>query len=143
MWLEYSTRPNRTRRDDGEKAFHYPDDPSTDRQCRRAEGGIGGVHHEALAGRFRDLLRGRTVEKLDWRSYARHCGIYAMRCFARTLRQNIEAVHNAVLEPWSNGRAEGQINRLKTLKRSMYGRAGIELLRARMPPLYESDLHRD
>ena len=37
--------------------------------------------------------------------------------------------------PWSNGQVEGQINRLKTLKRSMYGRAGVELLRARMLPL--------
>jgi hypothetical protein len=35
----------------------------------------------------------------------------------------------------SNGQTEGQINRLKTLKRSMYGRAGTELLRARMLPL--------
>jgi transposase len=45
------------------------------------------------------------------------------------------AVSNAVLEPWSNGQAEGQINRLKMLKRAMYGRAGIDLLRDRMLPL--------
>ena len=38
-------------------------------------------------------------------------------------------------EPWSNGQTEGQINRLKTLKRAMYGRAGVELLCARMTPL--------
>ena len=38
-------------------------------------------------------------------------------------------------EPWSNAQTEGQINRLKTLKRAMYGRAGVELLRARMMPL--------
>ncbi|ARN81198.1 hypothetical protein B1812_09010 [Methylocystis bryophila] len=37
-------------------------------------------------------------------------------------------------EHWSSGQAEGQFNRLKTLKRAMYGRAGIELLRARMLP---------
>jgi hypothetical protein len=42
---------------------------------------------------------------------------------------------HAVVEPWSNGQTEGQINRLKTLKRGMYGRAGIDLLRARMMPL--------
>jgi transposase len=40
-----------------------------------------------------------------------------------------------VTETWSNGQTEGQINRLKTLLRSMYGRAGAELLRARMLPL--------
>ena len=36
---------------------------------------------------------------------------------------------------WSNGQAEGQISRLKTLKRAMYGRAGAALLRARMIPV--------
>jgi transposase len=38
-------------------------------------------------------------------------------------------------EPWSNGQTEGQINRLKALKRTMYGRAGPELLRARLLPV--------
>jgi transposase len=91
-----------------------------------------------LAMRFRGLLRGGTVEKLDaWLGDARQCGIFGMQRFARTLRQDIGAVRNAMLEPWSNGQAEGQINRLKTLKRAMYGRAGIDLLRARMMPLHE------
>jgi transposase len=57
-----------------------------------------------LAMRFRGLLHGGTVEKLDaWLSDARHYGIYGMRRFATTLRQDIAAVRNAVLEPWSNG----------------------------------------
>ena len=85
-----------------------------------------------LAMRFRGFLRGGTVERLDiWLSDARTFEIYGMRRFARTLRQDIEAVRNAA----SNGQTEGQINRVKTLKRSMYGRAGIDLLRARMMPL--------
>jgi transposase len=58
------------------------------------------------------------------------------------LRQDIDAVRNAILEPWSNGQVEGQINRLKTLKRAMYGRASVELLRARMMPLQET-FHRE
>jgi len=62
-------------------------------------------------------------------------GPYAMHRFARAVHQDIDAVRNAVLEPWSNGQTEGQVNRLKTIKRAMYGRAGIELLRARMIPL--------
>jgi len=70
-----------------------------------------------------------------WLTDARTCGIYGMRRFARTLRQDIDAVRNAVLEPWNNGQMEGQINRLKTLKRAMYGRAGVDLLRARMMSL--------
>jgi transposase len=36
--------------------------------------------------------------------------------------------------PWSNGQVEGQVNRLKTIKRQMYGRAGFGLLRARVLP---------
>jgi transposase len=94
------------------------------------------VTMRGLALRFRGLLRGGTAEKLDaWVADARKSGIYGMQRFARTLRQDIEAVRNTVLEPWSNGQTEGQINRLKTLKRSMYGRAGVELLRARMLPI--------
>jgi transposase len=97
-----------------------------------------------LAMRFRGLLHGGTMEKLDiWLDDARTCGIYGMRRFAKTLRQDIEAVRNAVLEGWSNGQTEGQINRLKVLKRAMYGRAGVDLLRARMMPLHGASLHRD
>ena len=58
-----------------------------------------------------------------------------MERFARLLHRDIDAVKNAITEPWSNGQADGQINRLKTLKRAMYGRAGVELLRARPLPL--------
>jgi transposase len=89
-----------------------------------------------LAMRFRGLLRGGTVDELDaWLIAARASGIYGMQRFARTIRQDIEAVRNAVSEPWSNGQTEGQINKLKTLKRAMYGRASVDLLRARMAPL--------
>ena len=89
-----------------------------------------------LAMRFRGLLRGGTAEGLNaWLIDARASGIYAMQRFAKTIRQDLEAVRNAMSEPWSNGQTEGQINRLKTLKRAMYGRAGVELLRARMMPL--------
>jgi len=97
-----------------------------------------------LAMRFRGLLRGGTGERLDtWLNDAGKCGVYGMRRFVRTLRQDIEAVRNAVLEPWSNGQTEGQINKLKTLKRAMYGRASVDLLRARMMPLRRGGLHRE
>lgn len=97
-----------------------------------------------LAMRFSGLFRSGTLEKLDeWLHDAFSCGIYTMRRFAKALRQDKSAVQNAVTDPWSNGQTEGQINRLKTLKRSMYGRASIELLRARMLPLQDCDLHRE
>ena len=89
-----------------------------------------------LAMQFRGVLRSGTTERLDaWLTDARASGIYAMQRFAKTIRQDLEAVRNAVSEPWSNGQTEGQINKLKTLKRAMYGRAGVDLLRARMMPL--------
>ena len=89
-----------------------------------------------LAMRFRGLLRSKNVAKLGvWLKDAHQSGLYAMQQFARTLRRDIDAVRNTITETWSNGQTEGQINRLKTLKRAMYGRAGPELLRARMLPL--------
>jgi transposase len=52
--------------------------------------------------------------------------------FADGIRQDQAAVQAAITEPWSNGPVEGQVNRLKVIKRSMYGRAGFALLRARI-----------
>jgi transposase len=89
-----------------------------------------------LAMRFRGILRSKNVAKLGvWLKDAHQSGLYAMQRFARTLGRDIDAVRNAITESWSNGQTEGQINRLKTVKRAMYGRAGPELLRARMLPL--------
>jgi transposase len=89
-----------------------------------------------LAMRFRGIFRGSDPSKLDgWLDDAHYTGLYGIQRFVRFLRRDVEAVRNAIRETWSNGQTEGQINRLKTLKRSMYGRAGTVLLRARMLPL--------
>lgn len=55
-----------------------------------------------------------------------------IRRFAKNLDQDWKAVVEAVRQPWSNGQVEGQVNRLKTIKRQMYGRANFDLLRARV-----------
>jgi transposase len=79
----------------------------------------------SLAMRFRGLLRDSDPDALDdWIRDAMGCGIHTMQKFAMKLRYDISAVRNAICEPWSNGQTEGQINRLKMLKRAMYGRAG-------------------
>jgi transposase len=84
---------------------------------------------------FRAILRGGKVTTLHpWMENARKTGIHSLVRFVRTLKQDLSAVEAAVSEPWSNGPVEGQLNRLKMLKRQMYGRAGIELLRARLLP---------
>ena len=51
--------------------------------------------------------------------------------FAKGLKRDNEAVKNAPSEKWSNGQVEGQVNRLKFIKRQMYGRANFDLLKAR------------
>jgi transposase len=96
----------------------------------------------SFAMQFRGIFRGRTPAKLDhWIGDAIHSGLAFLARFARVLRRDIDAVCNAIDLPWSNGQAEGQVNRLKTIKRAMYGRAGPELLRARMIPIKLTDLH--
>jgi transposase len=62
-----------------------------------------------LAMRFRGVLRSKDVKRLDkWLDDAQRSGICEMRRFARTLSSDIQAVRNAVAEPWSNGQTEGQ-----------------------------------
>lgn len=60
------------------------------------------------------------------------CGISELAGLARGLRQDEAAVKAALSSEWSNGQVEGQVNRLKFLKRSMYGSAGFDLLKARV-----------
>jgi len=73
-----------------------------------------------LAMRFRGIFPSKDIQKFDvWLNDAQQSGIYAIQRFARTLRRDVEAVRNALTESWSNGQTEGQINRLKTLKRAM------------------------
>ena len=88
----------------------------------------------------------RTVTALHrWMDRARASGIALIQHFESRLQRDILAVEAAVTDRWSNGPVEGQVNRLKTLKRQMYGRAGVELLRARLIPLpvEPSVLHRE
>lgn len=78
----------------------------------------------------------RTVTALHrWMDRARATGIALIQNFESQLQRDILAVEAAVTERWRNGPVEGQVNRLKMLKRQMYGRAGVELLRARLIPL--------
>ena len=58
-------------------------------------------------------------------------GVAALRRFAIGLQADDEAVQASMLLPWRNGPVEGQINRLTMLKRSMFGRAKLDLLSQR------------
>jgi transposase len=86
-----------------------------------------------LAEDFAVILREQRGEELDgWLERASTSGIRGMRTFAASLRQDYAAVKAAATLPWSNGPTEGNINRLKLLKRQMYGRAKLDLLRQRV-----------
>ena len=69
-----------------------------------------------------------------WIKMARHSPFGPLVRFAYGLRKDLSAVTAAVETHWSSGQVEGQINRLKTIKRQMYGRCGLNLLRARVLP---------
>ena len=82
---------------------------------------------------FRSILcRGKVKTLHRWLAQARKTGIHPLESFVRTVKQDLSGVEAAVREKWSNGPVERHINRLKALKRQMYGRAGVELLRARV-----------
>jgi transposase len=86
-----------------------------------------------LADGFAGLIRKRSTEPLSaWLARAEACSDPDLRRFAEGIRRDEAAVHAAVTQTWSNGQVEGQVNRLKTIKRQMYGRAGFVLLRARV-----------
>ena len=67
-----------------------------------------------------------------WLIDARTCGVRPIEAFAEGLQQDGAAVRAALTTPLSNGQAEGQITRLKLLKRTMYGRTGFDFLRRRV-----------
>lgn len=88
---------------------------------------------QMLLQEFVSMLRERRGADLDqWMAMAFHCGIAEWRPFVRKLRQDQAAVQAGLTLKWNNGPVEGHINRLKLLKRSMYGRAGFVLLRLRV-----------
>ncbi len=70
------------------------------------------------------------VEQLKERGFK--FGLTVADAFVRGIDRDRDAVLAALVEPWSTGPVEGQINRLKTIKRQMYGRAGYDLLRKRV-----------
>lgn len=83
------------------------------------------------AEQFAELVRKRNGAGLDgWLGRAE--AIPTLRSFTSGLRRDEAAVRAGLTLPWRNGPVEGAVNRLKLLKRAGYGRAGFDLLRARV-----------
>ena len=84
----------------------------------------------AAIGEFQSMIRSKTARKLDeWLESAKNSLVGS---FAGGVAKDLDAVRNAILSPWSNGQTEGQVTRLKLIKRQMYGRAKLDLLQARL-----------
>jgi transposase len=85
-----------------------------------------------LVEAFVAMIRTGEPERFDlWLAQARDCALPVFRNFARKLDSDYDAVRAAMTSPWSTGQVEGQINRLKMIKRQMFGRASFDLLNRR------------
>ena len=88
---------------------------------------------QGLARGFVEMIERRRVDELrGWIIAALESESPEFRSFARGLTNDIQAVKASLASEWSQGQVEGQVNRLKLLKREMYGRAKLDLLRARV-----------
>lgn len=88
------------------------------------------VDARKLIERFHIMIRQRADVDLDPWIEAANQSLVAS--FASGVAKDRASIHAALLQPWSNGQTEGQINKLKLVKRQMYGRAKIDLLQARL-----------
>jgi transposase len=92
---------------------------------------------QKLVKEFHQLMTERQLEGFKrWLEKARANGIGELIWFANGVEQDRRPVEKAFEIEWSQGQTEGQVNRLKFLKRQMYGRANFDLLRARV--IYQS-----
>ena len=88
---------------------------------------------QELGQKFRAMVRERLESNFDgWMEAGQESGIKEVENFVKGIKQDRAAVKAALKFEWSQGQVEGQVNRLKMLKRQMYGRAKFDLLRARV-----------
>ena len=105
------------------------------RQLRQASPEIEAVYQ--LVEAFLSMVRERKGEQLDaWLANVEASHLEAFEAFVTGVQKDKDAVLAGLTLPWSNGPLEGNVNRLKLIKRSMYGRAEFDLLKVRV--LYQS-----
>ncbi|SEP51280.1 Transposase, partial [Methylobacterium sp. ap11] len=90
----------------------------------------GLVEARSLVSAFQAMVRERRHADLD--GWIERAAASLLGSFAAGLVKDKAAVAAALTEPWSNGQTEGQITRLKLVKRQMFGRANLDLLEARL-----------
>jgi transposase len=88
---------------------------------------------QELALSFIELVKERRADDLrGWLIEAGRSGVAEFQGFANGLTTDLQAVRAALEHEWSQGQVEGHVHRLKLIKRTMYGRAKLDLLRARV-----------
>jgi transposase len=88
---------------------------------------------QPLVQQFQRVVKERDADGfIAWREKALGSPLAELHSFITGLDRDAAAVKAALTEPWSNGPVEGHVNRLKVIKRQMYGRANFDLLRARV-----------
>lgn len=86
-----------------------------------------------LVQRFVEMVKRRQKDCLvTWLEDARSVRLQALNSFVNGIYADFAAVYNALAMEWSAGQTEGQVNRLKFIKRQGYGRASFDLLRKRV-----------
>src|SRR5262249_2698761 len=86
-----------------------------------------------ISQRFNNMVRERDANQLDsWLDSAEKSDLPELSNFAEGLKREKESIIAAITLKWSNAQCEGQVNRLKLIKRQMFGRAKIDLLKQRV-----------
>ena len=94
------------------------------------------IAQQLVLGFYRILKTPNKSQLSSWFTRVHESGSAELRRMAAGMEADAAAICEAISSRWSNGVVEGHVNRLKMLKRQMYGRAGFELLRQRvMSPL--------
>ena len=113
-----------------------PDNLDDEEKAKLAQARERCPHLNALAGHvteFAKILTGRHGDRLDdWITAAEADDQPDLHSFVRGIKRDYDAVLNGLTMPWSSGVVEGNVNRVKMLKRQTYGRAAFPLLRKRV-----------
>src|SRR5436305_3347132 len=107
------------------------EEPELLQQLRQASPEIEIVYQ--LVDKFLHMVRERTGEQLErWLDEVKASRLEAFDSFVKGIQQDKDAVFAGLTLPWSNGHLVGNVNRLKLIKRSMYGQAEMDLLKRRV-----------
>lgn len=116
--------------------LRHPDNLDADDQIKIKDVRARCPHLDALAGHvttFAEMLTGRHGERLDaWIAAVEADDLPDLHSFATGLKRDYDAVRNGLTLPHSSGAVEGTVNKIKMLKRQMFGRAKLDLLRKRI-----------